>query len=424
MVTRPSAQGKNHVSVRLDGLGSFRLWADILTKSVPAEALHELSNLNIPYEIIHDNLQRIVDTERQHMKRNSIPLHEAVVARSANLSFDGIFNDWQSYETLSAYMASLAGVKQLPSIGNTYENRTTNAFSFGSGPLGIVYHGGSHAREWIAPATVAFLTNQLITNYTDLLELFTFYVIPVTNPDGYEYTRDISGDRYHRKNMQPNEGSSCIGTDVNRNFNYQWGGSGSSSDPCADDFGGPSGFSSPEAFNIANFVAGLQNIVGYVDFHSYSELIMFSNGYTCDGQVKDYAALNEGAQIAMEALKSESGETFGYGAICPTIYQASGSANDYMYNVLNITYSYSIELRPNQNDPSLSGNSGFNPDPSNIVLSGREITAAMVALWRYVAQQLTFSEATGISKTSATTAVNLMRRRLRRNFVEQSKKGQ
>ena len=39
------------------------------------------------------------------------------------------------------------------------------------------------------------------------------YILPVTNPDGYEYTKT---DRFWRKTRSPNDGSVCVGTDANR----------------------------------------------------------------------------------------------------------------------------------------------------------------------------------------------------------------
>ncbi|KAJ3010057.1 UNVERIFIED_CONTAM: Carboxypeptidase A4, partial [Siphonaria sp. JEL0065] len=349
---------------------------------VPSKVVDTLSTIGIPYKVLVDDLQTIVDAEREHMDKNSEPLHRAVVSGNvSDLSAATIFSDWQSYATLSAYIASLPGVTQLPSAGKTYQGQDVNAYKFGSGPYGVVYHGGIHAREWISPATVAYVTGQLVNN-ANLLSKFTFYVLPVANPDGYAYTRSASGDRYHRKNMQPNSGSSCIGTDPNRNFNFHWSGPGASNDPCNDSYYGPSGFSTPEAQLIANFVKNTPNVVGYIDFHSFSELFMFANGYTCSGKVKDYTTLLKGSQLAVAAIKGVHGESFANGDICNTIYQASGSSVDYTYNVLGVTYSYAVELRPNQNTNS---NSGFNPPVSEIIPSGEETTAAMVALWTYVA---------------------------------------
>ncbi len=42
-----------------------------------------------------------------------------------------------------------------------------------------------------------------------------------------------------RKNRRPNAGSSCVGTDLNRNFGFKWMTGGSSSEPCSDVYSGP-----------------------------------------------------------------------------------------------------------------------------------------------------------------------------------------
>ncbi len=51
----------------------------------------------------------------------------------------------------------------------------------------------------------------------------------MVNPDGGEY--DLTGSPYRawRKNRQPNAGSSYVGTDLNRNYDYRWGCCGGSS---------------------------------------------------------------------------------------------------------------------------------------------------------------------------------------------------
>lgn len=61
--------------------------------------------------------------------------------------------------------------------------------------------GGIHAREWITPAVVTFMLKQLVEDLdaadSDLLDKLDWYILPVVNPDGYEYTR--TGDRLWRK---------------------------------------------------------------------------------------------------------------------------------------------------------------------------------------------------------------------------------
>ena len=55
-----------------------------------------------------------------------------------------------------------------------------------------------------SPATVTFLANSLATDprYADLLNMFDFFLLPVVNPDGYEFSHTT--DRLWRKNRAPN----------------------------------------------------------------------------------------------------------------------------------------------------------------------------------------------------------------------------
>ena len=70
--------------------------------------------------------------------------------------------------------------------------------------------------------------------------------------DGYV---DYSGTVHKwRKNRQPTPGSRYIGTDLNRNFRYHWGGRGmTSSNPAAGTYRGPSAFSAPETQHMRDF---------------------------------------------------------------------------------------------------------------------------------------------------------------------------
>ena len=65
------------------------------------------------------------------------------------------------------------------------------------------------------------------------------------NPDGYAFTWD--GDRMWRKNRNPNNGSSCKGVDLNRNYDAEWMHAGSSSSKCSSVYAGTSAFSEPES---------------------------------------------------------------------------------------------------------------------------------------------------------------------------------
>ena len=57
---------------------------------------------------------------------------------------------------------------------------------------------------------------------TRMLDDYDWYIIPISNPDGYIYSHNI--DRLWRKTRSPppNGGLACAGVDPNRNFGYKW----------------------------------------------------------------------------------------------------------------------------------------------------------------------------------------------------------
>lgn len=54
----------------------------------------------------------------------------------------------------------------------------------------ILIDAGIHAREWIAPAVALYIIQELVENENNrrLIENVDWYIIPVLNPDGYEYS--------------------------------------------------------------------------------------------------------------------------------------------------------------------------------------------------------------------------------------------
>lgn len=107
-----------------------------------------------------------------------------------------------------------------------------------------------HAREWITPAVVTYLIRGLLDE-RELLEQLDFYLLPVLNPDGYEYSH--IKDRLWRKTRSPQRPANatagqraCKGVDANRNWDSHWGERASTADPCSHNYPGPKAFSEPE----------------------------------------------------------------------------------------------------------------------------------------------------------------------------------
>ena len=179
---------------------------------VPPSAKSKMSSLfkTISHRVLIPDVERVLASQTPSNLR---------VTKSTPPS--KIFENYQPTENYVNFLASQKGAKKVV-IGESYKNETIYGIKFGSGKYNIVVHGGIHAREWITPISVTYAAYNLMTDasYSSLLEKFTFTFIPVLNVDGYEYTR--TSKRLWRKNVQPNEGTRCFGTDLNRNFGFQW----------------------------------------------------------------------------------------------------------------------------------------------------------------------------------------------------------
>jgi len=274
----------------------------------------------------------------------------------------------------------------LINLGNSYEGRELLAVKVTSGTAtkpAVWFDGGLHAREWITVSVTVWMLNQLLADYnrdpvvTKLVDSLDIYVLPVFNPDGYVYT--WTDNRMWRKTRSPNAGSTCIGTDPNRNWDYEWNGPGTSPDPCSDAYLGPAAFSEIEVKTVGLYLKNLGNLKGYINFHSYSQLWMSPWGYT-DARPPDYARQNTLGGQCVAALRVINGTVFEYGCIAVIIYPASGSSADYVYAVAKAVYSYGVELRD-------TGTYGFILPADQIVPSGQE-TYAAVKVWAMAALSL------------------------------------
>jgi hypothetical protein len=188
------------------------------------------------------------------------------------------------------------------------------------------------------------------------------YVIPVVNPDGYEHSWASSANRLWRKNRQPNS-DGTVGTDINRNWGYGWGGVGASAVPGDDTYRGTAAFSSPEAAAMRDFYLARPQIVASIDIHSYSQLLLWPWGYSGDLCPDDPVHRAVGTAMR-DAILASDGRDYEPGPIYSTIYPASGGSVDWSYGSQGVI-SYTIEVRD-------TGTYGFVMPPAEILPNARE----------------------------------------------------
>lgn len=345
-----------------------------LTILVPSAQVANVENLFLRYDIANKillpNIQQNMDRQFATVKPKGTPgdQHD--------------FKHYSQLDTIYDYLRVLVDRHDFITpieIGNSFEGRPIKGIKISKrdNNTGIFVEGGIHAREWISPATSTYIISELLTSsdpdVQHLANNFDWYFFPVVNPDGYVYT--FEHDRLWRKNRKPY--GLCLGVDLNRNFDSNWNGTGSSSDPCQYDFAGSSANSEPEVRAISNFLKNHQKdyrIKTFLSLHSFSQLIMFPYGSTAE-KVENYDDLKRIGEQGAAAIKNRHGREYKTGSIIETIYPSSGGSSDWVAHALDIKISYTFELRGSPEDVDM-----FILPADQIIPVGEEITDAFKAM--------------------------------------------
>lgn len=275
---------------------------------------------------------------------------------------------YHNFSELTAVLEQISrenpDIVRLESVAKTIEGRDIWAVRLSAGSKAadekpaVIYMGGHHAREHLSVEVPILFLKHLVKEYrsnnsriVSLLNNRDIHIIPVVNPDGMEY--DIKDGKYKmwRKNRSRNS-DGTYGVDLNRNYGYQWGTGGSSSNPSSDTFKGPQAFSEIETQAIKNYVERHQNISILLSFHTYSELILYPWGHKYDGLeiVRDKQVHEAMAKKMAEWNRYTPKQSSG-------LYIASGDTTDWSYGVHKII-SFTFELDPTNNGV---GGGGFYP---------------------------------------------------------------
>ncbi|KAM8934413.1 carboxypeptidase O-like [Pelodytes ibericus] len=269
-------------------------------------------------------------------------------------------------------------------LGRTYEQRPINYLKIGwpsdKEKKVIIIDCGIHAREWIAVAFCQWFVREILENHhkdpvlSNVLKQLDFYIVPVLNVDGYIYS--WTNERLWRKNRSPQQNGTCIGVDLNRNFNSQWCSVGASRNCSSFTFCGPSPASEYETQALVALVEKTKsNILSYLTIHSYGQYILLPYGYTTT-ESENHKELYDVAKKAAEKLKTVHNKDFTIGSSSVVLYENSGSSADWAADV-KIKLSYTYELRDN-------GTYGFQLPEDQIKPTCEETTVAVMSMIEYI----------------------------------------
>uniref|UniRef100_A0A7N4PQ73 Carboxypeptidase B n=1 Tax=Sarcophilus harrisii TaxID=9305 RepID=A0A7N4PQ73_SARHA len=322
--------------IRPESTTDFRVKADQVD-----EVVHFLEENGLTYEVLIYDLNKLVSTQFDSLIRASGHSYEK-------------YNSWEKIEAWTEKVA--AENPELVSrsvIGTTFEGRSMYL-------LKAVRTYGTEIRM------------------TDILDRLDFYILPVFNIDGYVYT--WTKNRMWRKTRSTHAGSSCVGTDPNRNFDAGWCEIGASDNPCSDTYCGPTVESEKETQALVNFIRqNLNSIKAYVTVHSYSQMMLYpySKSYTL---IKNHVEMNNLAKAAIKELATLHGTQYTYGPGASTIYPAAGGSDDWAYDQ-GIKYAFTFELRD-------KGRYGFLLPESQIRPTCEETMLAIKHISNYVLEHL------------------------------------
>jgi carboxypeptidase T len=308
-------------------------------------------------------------------------------------SADGGYHD---YAEMSTEVASIAAANPDTvsrfSIGRSFEGRELWAVKISDnvatdeGEPEVLFTASQHAREHLTVEMALYLLNELTSKYgsdsrvKDIVDSREIYIVFNLNPDGSEYDIADGSYRYWRKNRQPTSGSTQVGTDLNRNWAYNWGCcGGSSADPESEIYRGTAAFSAPETAIVRDFVnsrvvGGAQQIKAGIDFHTYGELVLWPFGHTYEdtatGMSRDeydtFAALGRSMASSNGFTPEQSSD----------LYITDGSIDDWLWGVHRI-FGYTFELYPRNSDP------GFYPPDEVIAAETSRNREAALRLLEY-----------------------------------------
>lgn len=287
--------------------------------------------------------------------------------------YDRMLSELQDIEAAYPAIAKLVDIgdswgKQYSDAGNGYYDNSihdiwalkiSDRVTASEDEPAIFYMGTHHAREPISMEVTIAIIHHILNYYgsdpqiTANVNQTEIWFIPLLNPDGHRIVIDKE-DVLWRKNIRDNNangrldtkgesGNEPDGVDLNRNYGFQWGSTGSSDSPYSSIYHGPEAMSEPEVRSIRDLFESHHFVAG-ISYHSYGEFVLYPYGYDSSALAPDTMAL---AQIS-DAMAStiprlEHRKEHYTSQAAWDYYPVMGALMDFSYGDYGI-FCYTIEL--------------------------------------------------------------------------------
>ena len=347
--------------------------------------LAALRESGVTFVVVDEAVERRIEAARERIARANEAIAKLGPRDLSDVWYDDYKDRGQIEARLDALEAEFPDLISEEVVGTSVEGTPIYGYTItstvGGSPSdkpGLMFNGTIHAREWVSPMTVMYIVENLLEDYgsdpevTRVMDGVTWYIIPVLNPDGYDYAWDV--DRFWRKNRRDN-GDGSFGVDLNRNFPVAFAGPSTSSSGFSDVYHGPGPFSEPETQALRDYMMAKPGVEGHIDFHSYSALVLWPTGYQLTNTVPEPDLSN---MVDLSFMMSDAiFDTTGYSYIAQNsadLYPAGGVSSDWAYEDAGV-YSWTVELRP-----SSAAQGGFALPAAQILDTAEENFAAVLVL--------------------------------------------
>ncbi|EPQ04720.1 Carboxypeptidase B2 [Myotis brandtii] len=182
----------------------------------------------IPFSILMEDVEDLI---RQQTSNDTISpcqqtSNDTISPRASSSYYENYHPLNEIYSWMDVITEQYPDMIEKIHIGSSYEKRPLYVLKVSekqqAAKNAVWIDCGIHAREWISPAFCLWFIDYVTrlsgeeNLFTNILRHLDFYVMPVVNVDGYDYSWKTN--RMWRKNRSVHENNPCTGTDLNRNF--------------------------------------------------------------------------------------------------------------------------------------------------------------------------------------------------------------